>query len=78
MHPARRQDLKQLVETYALRTRLLSDSIALLGAHVVAGRELDEIMAELKKHRGLAEQAATDLFAFVWRSGGEPSEEPSN
>ena len=73
MHPARRQELKQLVEIYAIQTRQLSDSLAVLGGYVAAGRQIGEIMTEIKKLRSLAEQAATDLFAFVWRA-----EEPPN
>jgi hypothetical protein len=75
MHPARRQELKQLVETYAVRTRQLSESIAVLGAHVAAGSDIGESMTEIKKFRGLMEQAATDLFAFVWPRAGEPPNE---
>ena len=74
MHPARRQELKQLVEIYAVRTRQLSDSIAVLGGYVAAGRQIGEIMTEVKKLRSLGEQAATDLFAFVW----PPAEEAPN
>jgi hypothetical protein len=66
MHPARRQELKQLVEIYAVRTRELSDSIAFLGGHVAAGRPIGESMTEIKRRRSLVEKAATDLFAFVW------------
>jgi hypothetical protein len=72
MHPARRQELKQLVETYSVRTRLLADSIAVLGGYVATGRPIDEIMAEIKKHRTLAEEAARDLFAVVWPLAEEP------
>ena len=72
MHPARRQELKQLVEIYALRTRELSDSIAVLGGDVAAGRQIGDIMTEIKRLRGLVEQAATDLFAFVWPRGEDP------
>jgi hypothetical protein len=75
MYPARRQELKQLVEIYALRTRQLSDSIAVLGAHVANERPIIEIMIEIKRHRSLVEQAATDLFAFVWsREADRPNE----
>ena len=72
MQPARRQELKQLVEIYAVRTRQLSDSIAVLGGCVAVGGQIDEIMTEIKKLRSLLEQAATDLFAFVWTRGEEP------
>jgi hypothetical protein len=72
MHPARRQELKQLVEIYAVRTRQLSESIAVLGAHVAAGRQTGEIMTEILVLRGLVEQAATNLFAFVSPREEEP------
>src|SRR5215469_10067132 len=42
MQPATRQELKQLVEIYALHTRRLSEAIAVLGAHVTAQRQIDE------------------------------------
>ena len=72
MYPARRQELKQLVEIYALRTRMLSDSIAILGAHVASGKQIGEIMAEIRKLRSLVEEAATNLFAFVSSRPEEP------
>jgi hypothetical protein len=75
MQPATRQELKQLVEIYAVRTRRLSEAIAVLGGHVTAERQIDEIMTEIKKHRSLLEQAATDLFAFVWPQLEEPPNE---
>ena len=49
MHPARRKDLKQLVEIYALRTRRLSEVVADLGAYVTAEKQIDEIITEIKK-----------------------------
>jgi hypothetical protein len=75
MHPVRRQELKQLVEIYAVRTRELSDSIAVLGGYVAAGKPIGEIMSQIKALRRLGEQAATDLFAFVWQGAEEPSKE---
>ena len=75
MHPVRRQELKQLVEIYAVRTRELSESIAILGGYVAAGKQIGEIMTEIKQLRALMEQAATDLFAFVWPQGEAPSRE---
>jgi hypothetical protein len=75
MQPATRQELKQLVEIYALRTRQLLEAVAVLGGHVTAERQIDEIMNEIKKHRSLVERAATDLFVFVWpRPEGPPNE----
>jgi len=75
MHPARQQELKQLVEIYAVRSRQLSNSIAVLGGYVAAGRQIGEIMTEIKKLRSLLEEAATDLFAFVWPRKEEPPDE---
>ena len=75
MQPARQQELKQLVEIYAVRTRQLSNSIAVLGGYVAAGRQIGEIMTEIKKLRSLLEEAATDLFAFVWPRKEEPPDE---
>jgi hypothetical protein len=70
MQPATRQELKQLVEIYALHTRRLSEAIAVLGAHVTAQRQIDEIMTEIKNLGRLVEQAAANLFAFV----GQPQD----
>ena len=75
MQPARQQELKQLVEIYAVRSRQLSNSIAVLGGYVAAGRQIGEIMTEIKKLRSLLEEAATDLFAFVWPRKEEPPDE---
>lgn len=72
MHPARQQELKQLVEVYAVRTRQLSDAIAVLGGHVAAGSHIGEVMREIKRVRDLADQAATELFAFVGPRAEEP------
>ena len=66
-----RERLKQLIEIYALRTRRLSEVIAVLGAGVAAHRQIDETLVEVKKLRRLAEQSGADLFAFV----GQPPEE---
>ena len=71
MHPTTRKDLKQLIEIYALRTRRLSEAVAILGAHVCAERQIDEIMTEVQKMRRLAEQAGTELFAVA---GQRPEE----
>ena len=75
MHPARRQELKQLVEIYALRTRQLSDSIAVLGGYVAAGREIGEVMNGIRKLHSLVEQAGTELFGFVSPGAEEPPDE---
>jgi hypothetical protein len=49
--------------------------MAVLGRYVAAGREIGETMTEIKKLRGLTEQAATELFAFVWPRAEEPPKE---
>jgi hypothetical protein len=72
MHPAARQELKQLVEIYAVRSRQLTDTIAVLGGYVAAEKPIGEVMTEIKRLRSLLEQAATDLFAFVWPRGEDP------
>jgi len=75
MHPARRQELKQLVEIYAVRTRQLSDAIAVLGGHLAAGSQIGEIITEITKLHSLVEAAGTDLFAFVRPRAEEPPNE---
>jgi hypothetical protein len=60
-----RQRLKELIEIYALRARLLSEGIAVLGGHVTAQRPINETIVELKNMSLLVEQAGADLFAFV-------------
>ena len=64
---AGRQELKRLIETYAIRTRELSETIAMLGGHVAAGRKIDESLEEVKRVSGLAEQAGLDFLAFIER-----------
>ena len=75
MLSAKRKDLRQLLEIYALRTRRLSEAVAILGAHVSTEMQIDEIMAEVQKMRRLAEEAGTELFAFV---GQRPAESPKD
>jgi hypothetical protein len=70
----RRQRLKELVEIYALRTRRLSEEIALLDGHLSAQRRIEESMIEVKKLSRLVEEAGADLSAFV----GQPLEESPN
>lgn len=65
MQPAQRRELKQIVEIYAMRTRRLSDAIAVLGGDVSAERQIDETIAKIKKLSRLVEQARLDLFAFA-------------
>ena len=74
MQPARRKDLKQLVEIYAFRARRLSEAAAVLGAHVTAERQIDEIVTDIKKIIRLVEEAGAELFAFV----GQRLEESPN
>jgi hypothetical protein len=65
MQPAQRRELKQLIEIYAMRTRRLSEAVAVLGGDVSAERRMDETIAKIKKLSLLVEQAGQDLFAFV-------------
>ena len=74
MHPTRRKDLKQLVEIYAFRTRRLSEVVAVLGEHLTAEREIDEIVAEIKIISRLVEEAGAELVAFI----GQRPEESRN
>jgi hypothetical protein len=74
MHPTRRKDLKQLVEIYAFRTRRLSEVVAVLGEHLTAEREIDEIVAEIKIISRLVEEAGAELVAFI---GQRPEESPN-
>ena len=66
MQPAiHRQELKQLVEIYAVRTRQLSEAVSVLGGHITAGRQIDETIIEVKKLTRLVEEAGLNLFALV-------------
>jgi hypothetical protein len=70
----RRQPLKQLIEIYALRTRRLSEAIAVLAGDFSAERRIEESIIEVKNLSRLVEQAGADLSAFV----GQPTEESPN
>ena len=70
----RRQRLKQLIEIYALRTRRLSEAIAVLAGDFSAERRIEESIIEVKNLSRLVEQAGADLSAFV----GQPTEESPN
>jgi len=75
MQPAPRQELKQLVEIYSMRTRQLAEALALLGGQVSAERPIEETMTKIKKLSRRVEQAGLDLFAFVSPRPGEPRNE---
>ena len=62
MQPAPRQELKQLVEIYSMRTRQLAEALALLGGQVSAERPIEETMTKIKKLSRRVEQAGLDLF----------------
>jgi hypothetical protein len=64
-HDTRHKELMRLVEVYALRTRELSEAVALLGGHVTAERQIHESLVEIKRIRVLLDQAGVDLLAFV-------------
>lgn len=65
MQSAPREKLKQLVEIYAIRTRQLSEAIAVLAGHVTAERQIDETVTEIRRLSCLVEEAGMDLLAFV-------------
>ena len=67
----RRQRLKELIAIYALRTRRLSEEIAVLDGHLSAQRRIEESMIEVKKLSRLVEEAGADLSAFVGQPPGE-------
>jgi prefoldin subunit 5 len=48
-----------------MRTRRLSDAIAVLGGDVSAERQIDETITKIKKLSRLVEQARLDLLAFA-------------
>jgi hypothetical protein len=64
-HDTRHRELMRLVEIYALRTRELSEAVAVLGGHITAEREIHETIVEIKKIRVLLDRAGMDLLAFV-------------
>jgi hypothetical protein len=66
-HDTRGRELMRLVENYALRTRELSEAVALLGGHITAEREIRETLVEIKRIRSLLDKAGVDLLAFVER-----------
>ena len=68
-----RQELKRLIETYAIRTRELSETIAMLGGHVAAGRKIDESLEEVKRVRASQNRRA---WIFSRSSRGSNSEVP--
>lgn len=61
----RRRELKRLVETYALRTRELSEAAAVLGAQIHSEKKFQETMMEIRRLRVLIEQAGAELVSFV-------------
>ena len=66
---SRRQDLKHLVEIYALRSRQLSEAVATLGWYVTAGRPFEGTMMEIERCRLLCQEAGADLFDFLISEG---------
>jgi len=61
----RHKELLRLVEVYALRTRELSEAVAVLGGHITAERQIHESIVEIKRIRVLLDQASGDLLAFL-------------
>jgi hypothetical protein len=70
-----RQRLKELAEIYALRTRLLSEALAVFGGDLSAQRPIEESITKIKNLRGMVEHAGADLFAFIGQSPEEPLKE---
>jgi hypothetical protein len=60
-----RQQLKRLVEGYATQTREFYEAVADLGAHISAGRSIDDAVAEIERRRSLCEAAGDELFCFL-------------
>lgn len=82
----RRRDLKQLAETYAIRTREFADAVATLGMNIVSGQQFHDNIQEVERMRVLSEQAHEDLLSAIApkeavacaASGCEISTQPGN
>ena len=61
----RRQEMKRLVEIYALRVRRLSEVVAGIGGHITTGRGVDEAVLEAKQLHDLCVEAGRDFFVAV-------------
>jgi hypothetical protein len=57
--------LKSLSEQYARRAREFSDSVALLGRHNSAGREVLKLFKKIKRQRELCGDAEEKLERFL-------------
>ena len=57
--------MTNLVETYAIRTRELSDAVATLGRRIAAGEQIGESIIKVKRLRALADQASEHLLGVV-------------
>jgi hypothetical protein len=51
---------RQAIELYAIRAREFSDAVAGLGRHQIE-RELSVLLREIKRLRGLCDEAAAEL-----------------
>ena len=77
-----RRELKRLLETFALRSRELTEAVAALGGDVSAEREIEESIREIKRLRDRLDEAGDNFLAFVeppdaqgfYAEGGEPDE----
>lgn len=63
----RRRELKRLVEAYALRTRELSEAVAILGGQITTEKQIGPVVLDIKRLHAILEEAAAALFAFVER-----------
>lgn len=74
VHDDNSQDeLRRLVEVYALRSRELSDAVAHLGALLVTGKPFGSAVRTIRVLRALCNEAADDLFAFLSPAEGRLS-----
>ena len=74
VHDDNSQDeLRRLVEVYALRSRELSDAVAHLGALLVTGKPFGSAIRTIRVLRALCNEAADDLFAFLSPAEGRLS-----
>jgi hypothetical protein len=68
----RREELRRLVEIYSIRTRELSEAVAILGWYIVSDNRFQQTILEIKRLRVLCDKAWSDLLAWI-----EQNEPPS-
>jgi len=57
--------LQKILEIYALRAREFSDGVACLGRHDQIGPEFIALIDEIKRRRGLCDEAAAELDRYI-------------